>query len=515
MRKKILTIVLVVLALCSFFAACGGKEQSEEHDHSQFVTKVEAKDSTCAEAGNIEYYRCTCGKAFADVTAQTEISDESEIIVPKEPHAFDRQSTAEKYLKTSATCMEKAVYYYSCVCGEKGTETFEYGEKSAEHTLDDDGVCTVCDSVIEDTKGITYALSSDETYYSVTGYTGTATRVRIAESYNELPVTAIADSAFSNNLTITEVIIPSSVTSIGYEVFYNCSSLTSVTIGRGVTTIGQGAFVKCLSLTSVTIPDSVTSIGEGAFFDCYKLVEVINKSSLTITKGSYDNGNVAYYALNLKTEGASDIVNVNDYLFYTVDSTNYLLGYIGNGTDLVLPDNKGQNYEIYQYAFYGCSSLTSVTISDSVTSIGDYAFYNCRSITSITIPEGVTSISVCAFSGCSALTSVTIPDSVTSIKWSAFDDCSALTSVTIPDSVTSIKWSAFDDCSALTSVYYKGTETGWNNMSIDNDGNSYLTSAMRYYYSENNPFEGESAVEDGNYWHYDTDGKTPVVWTNN
>ena len=107
---------------------------------------------------------------------------------------------------------------------------------------------------------------------------------------------------------------------------------------------------------------------------------------------------------------------------------------------------------IGNWAFSGCSGLTSVTIPNSVTSIGEWAFYNCSGLTSFTIPNSVTSIGDNAFSGCSGLTSVTIPNSVTSIGWASFYACSGLTSVTIPNSVTSIGWYAFSGCSGLTSV---------------------------------------------------------------
>ena len=107
---------------------------------------------------------------------------------------------------------------------------------------------------------------------------------------------------------------------------------------------------------------------------------------------------------------------------------------------------------IGDFAFSGCSSLTSVTIPDSVTSIGRDAFYYCNSLTSVIIPDSVTSIGLSAFEGCSSLTSVTIPNGVKSIESFAFRGCSSLISVTIPDSVTSIEWGAFEDCSSLTSV---------------------------------------------------------------
>ena len=97
-------------------------------------------------------------------------------------------------------------------------------------------------------------------------------------------------------------------------------------------------------------------------------------------------------------------------------------------------------------AFWGCSSLQSVTIPDSVTSIGHIAFRECSSLHSVTIPDSVTSIGGYAFEDCSSLQSVTIPDSVTSIGNYAFSGCESLHSVTIPDSVTSIGRSAFNQC---------------------------------------------------------------------
>ena len=224
-------------------------------------------------------------------------------------------------------------------------------------------------------------------------------------------------------------VIPSedSVTSIGKWAFSGCSGLTSITIPNGVTSIGSSAFNGCSGLTSVTIPSSVTSIGDSAFRYCPKLVEVINNSSLNIKKGNFNYGSVASGALNVKKYGSSDIVNKDGYLFYTNDGTNYLLGYVGADTDLVLPGNyNGNPYEIYKYAFYNCIGLTSVTIPSSVRSIGYYAFCDCSGLTSVTIGSGVTSIYSYAFCGCSGLTSITIPDSVTSIGNSAFSRCSGL-----------------------------------------------------------------------------------------
>jgi hypothetical protein len=106
-------------------------------------------------------------------------------------------------------------------------------------------------------------------------------------------------------------------------------------------------------------------------------------------------------------------------------------------------------------AFAGCSSLTSITIPNSVTSIEEKAFLECSSLKSITIPNGVKSIKPYTFQECISLTSVTIPNSVKVIDRDAFCDCRSLTSITIPSSVTSIGYYAFENCEKLQKVISK------------------------------------------------------------
>ncbi len=220
-------------------------------------------------------------------------------------------------------------------------------------------------------RGSNYASYSNE-------YSGSVT-IPSSVTYNNktYSVTSIGDYAFLYCTGLTSVTIPNSVTSIGDEAFYGCSGLTSITIPNSVTRIGEGAFAYCSGLTSVTIPNSVTSIGDFAFLYCTS-------------------------------------INVVD------DNPNY------SSKDGVLFDK--QQTTLIQYPG---GKQGAYVIPNSVTSIGNYAFYGCSGLTSITIPNSVTSIGKDAFKNCSGLTSIMIPNSVTRIGNHAFCNCSGLTSVTI------------------------------------------------------------------------------------
>ena len=336
----------------------------------------------------------------------------------------------------------------------------------------------------------------DDAFYGCSGLTS----VTIPSS-----VTSIGRRAFYNCSGLTSVAIPSSVTSIGDDAFNGCSGISTIIVDYGetfhirmilsgsglpalppyeafvekkpdggpyketvdgvewifsvsngesqvgsgsssspaipkattgavtipsklgycsVTSVGDYAFYNCSGLTSVTIPSSVTSIGGRVFYDCNSLMLI-----------SVDEGNASYCSV--------------DGVLYSKAKTELICHPAGKRGDMMISEGVTS---IWEWAFYNCSGLKSVTIPSSVTSIGESAFRDCSELTSVTIPEGVTSIGKETFYGCSGLTSVTIPSGITSIGMDAFRNCSGLKSVTIPSSVTGIGISAFCGCSGLASV---------------------------------------------------------------
>ena len=165
-----------------------------------------------------------------------------------------------------------------------------------------------------------------------------------------------------------------------------------------------------------------------------------------------------YYAINAKNEITITGRNLFSSSFLDIPSTieGKIVTTIGKATfedsslkSITIPNSVTT---IGDDAFENCDSLTSITIPDSVTTIGESAFRSCDSLISITIPNSVTTIGELAFGNCDSLTSITIPDSVTTIEGFVFSDCDSLTRITIPDSVTTIGDYAFEDCDSLTSI---------------------------------------------------------------
>ena len=291
----------------------------------------------------------------------------------------------------------------------------------------------------------------------------------------EKQITKIGDWAFDSCNDITSITIPNSVTSIGKGAFWDCDGITSVIIPNSVTSIGNGAFASCSKLkefkgkfaspdgrclivdgvlnsfapsglTSYIIPNSVTSIGEEVFCCCGGLI------SITIPNSVTSIGEDAFSLCNGLTSITipNSVTSIGNSAFWDCDGL----------TSITIPNSVTS---IGDSAFYSCDGLTSITIPSSVTSIGNGAFASCSKLKEFkgkfASPDGRCLIvdGVLNSFAPSGLTTYTIPNSVTSIGEWAFAHCSGLISITIPNSVTSIGGGAFYSCDDLTSVYCKAT----------------------------------------------------------
>jgi hypothetical protein len=211
--------------------------------------------------------------------------------------------------------------------------------------------------------------------------------------------------------------------SIGKGAFSGCTSLVTVSIPSSVTSIGDFTFQACTSLATVDLPNSVMSIGKGAFSGCISL-------SRAVTVGIPSSGT----------------------------SIGILAFPSCLGFGLQLANNASNNpREVVRCIPCNTPRLT-IPRPGNVTSIGDFAFFGCTAVTTVGIPNNVTSIGILAFEGCTSLATVSIPSSVTSISDSAFEGCASLATVNLPRSVTSIGNGAFSDCACAEGEYVRGAQ---------------------------------------------------------
>jgi hypothetical protein len=250
--------------------------------------------------------------------------------------------------------------------------------------------------------------------------TGTIT-IAYTISESDVTITDFTPKTYEGPLEIPRTLGGVTVKSIGYRAFYLCSNLTIVTFETGseLISIGDQSFRETIRLTSIKIPSSVTSIQTEAF----------NRSGLTTV--TFDTGS------QLTSIGTGAFARSGNLATVIFIGGSPLLQTIGN------------------YAFQ-LTGLTSITIPDSVTSIGLGAFQGCSKLTAIEIPALVTFIGNDAFNSCTSLTLVTFASNsqFTSIAKGAFELCNKLTSIRIPNSVTSISDNAFLNCSVLNSITF-------------------------------------------------------------
>ncbi len=327
---------------------------------------------------------------------------------------------------------------------------------------------------------------------TITKYTGTESTVILPSKISSWPVTKIGEDAFQDNTTITSVTIPASVTEIGANAFAGCTNLTSVNY------IGDWSKLTIQSGNSA-VEDAVNA----QLFD------------FEFTPPD----NTAVIVTNYKYKGtAADVTIPSRYKGKPVTEIDIGAFRDSSVTSVTIPDSVTL---INDSAFAYCSSLTNISIPNSVTYIGLSAFDGCTSLKSITLPSSLRNISEFLFHNCSQLTTIQIPDSVPSIQDYAFGNCTSLETIHIPVSVTFIGSYAFDGCPSSMTVTYSGSKTQWDKITgtdnllniplvcnklqatfnpdngdptvtkfIDNDKNSKFTELVPEHIKENHTFAG-------------------------
>ena len=338
---------------------------------------------------------------------------------------------------------------------------------------------------------------------------------------------SIGVSAFSGtnpaHPRFKEIQIPNSVETIGTNAFQNCQDLESITLPASLKTIESSAFSYCLNLSEIKLPTSLKAIQSYVFDGCSSLETVFYYGSLAQwSQINTSNGFLGYSSPSLVMgDYTAQFISVKDENDPDPPpKTVTITKYTGTESTVILPStiSRWPVTKIGEDALKDNTTITSVTIPDSVTEIGSNAFAGCTNLTSVnyagdwsnlTIQSGnpavedaakdaaneqlfdfeftpdntavivkhywgaaadvtsrykgkpVTAINNAAFPN-SAVTSVTIPDSVTSIPDAAFYNCGNLETIHIPVSVTFIGSYAFDDCPNLMTVTYPGSKTQWD-----------------------------------------------------
>lgn len=236
---------------------------------------------------------------------------------------------------------------------------------------------------------------------------------------------------FINGELLTEVNLPSSVTKIPSDAFRLCTDIKSATFSESITEIGTMAFDGCTGLETISIPPSLSQVRYNAFNGCTGL-KAVNISNLKAWCNiSFDSGDSAY-------ESSANPLYHAHSLYLNGEKVD----------NLVIPEDVEA---ISNSSFIG-ADITSLTINNTVSSVGHGAFKSCGNLKQINFGHSLKTIGKYSFDNCPSLTSVIIPESVTTIKEDAFGYCKNLNYLDIGDGVETIGSSAFYLCSNLKNI---------------------------------------------------------------
>lgn len=285
-------------------------------------------------------------------------------------------------------------------------------------------------------------------------------------------VTTIGTFAFYNCESIDNVIIPEGPTIFDYT-FACCDSLTNVQLPNSATELNH-TFRACKALTTITIPGNVTKLTE-TFYGCKVLTDVHMSNSITSDSSMAFSDCTAL--TNVYFNGTvDDWINMNPYLYGTSNPMHFAKHIYINGIE---PTSITINRNIPEYCFRNWRSLTEVTITENVTSIGQYAFMYCTSLTSLTLPNSITSVPMYIIRHCENIHTVTLGTNVTDVASSAFDYCTGIKNIIIntstPPTVPNNTWYLDVNKASVTLTVPQGAltayqeATAWKDFTIVED----------------------------------------------
>ena len=309
-------------------------------------------------------------------------------------------------------------------------------------------------------------------------------------------------------------IIPNHIEKIDDYAFKCCQTISELSFPKSISTIGNFAFVGCGNLTSVEIHNNITNIGTLVFSGCTSLSKIV-----------VDTNNNYYESINncLVEKHTQTILKGCNYS--TIPDTARIIGMSAfadcSFEHINIPINI---IKIESSAFSQCFNLKEIVIPDSVKTIGSNAFFNCTNLEFVKLPNDLEVLESGVFSQCFKLKDIELPDTLVKIEDACFNRCVELRSIALPSNLNSIGTRAFDLCERLSTIIipisvvnieFRAFVIGPRLKIIIFIENSNVPStwedgwdaeAIVYKYSESNPYS------EGNYWHYDLDGITPIIW---
>lgn len=279
------------------------------------------------------------------------------------------------------------------------------------------------------------------------------------ESINLENVTSIADHAFMECTKLKEVTLSSGLKELQNHTFIDCSSLSKVTIptNGALQSIGTFAFYRCSSLTEIEFPRELQTIGSWAFARNAALKSVTFHANCSIDNEAFQDcyGLEAVYVEDMS--GTRDPLGMWLYYRFAGQNSNPLKFarhlYI-NGIECTKIDDSAIGYTIPNYAFINCESITEIELNkiNGIYEIGEYAFSGCTSLESVTLSQSIGKIGPYAFSGCKAMTSLQLSENLATVPMMAFNGCTSLERLDIPASVKQLEMLAFGNCTAVNTI---------------------------------------------------------------